>query len=181
MSGAVSQLKQIVEMTREISTQFFPGSVIPFEMLDYSESQDGFGLSRGSGAALLYGDVTNAQPDSWNLQVTAAIAFEVPHRPEIGMVLNEWNYQAVLGKFYYRVTPDRSMSAVMWEMCVWSRLLNDFSGVHGQRAIQWIGEIVREALTKSSEEAATFVQQFGGRVPSPTEQDLTNLFMASNS
>ena len=73
-----------------------------------------------------------------------------------------------------------SLSAVMWEMHVWSRLLEDFGGTQGQGIVHWLAEIMRTALTASSTEATQFVRQFGGRVLLPTENDLIALFTASS-
>lgn len=179
MSDSVSQLREIVGTAEQITRQLTPATVIPFNLFDYVETQFGYGFSTGRGLSLLYGDVTGMERDSWSLQCTAAVAFDVQHRPEVGMWVNERNRQSVLGKYYYGVTADGSMSAVLWEMHVWSRVLN-FGGMQGQAMIQWLAEIVREAINVSDSVGLQFCDKFGGRTLAPNEQDLMAVFSASS-
>ncbi|GAA4535171.1 hypothetical protein [Pseudonocardia xishanensis] len=180
MNQAVEQLERIVSMAQETVKGATDGFTIPYSMFDMLETGAGFGLSRGYGLSLVYGDVTDAAPGSWSLQIASALAVDVPHRPEIGMWVNEMNSQAVLGKYYYRVTQDGTMSAAIWEMFAWSRLFEDLRGAAGQAVLQWLIEHLREALNASSEVAAGFIARFGGRQLMPNEDDMTTLLVISS-
>jgi hypothetical protein len=180
VTEAVHELKQVIDVLRDIAERSNPRSTIPFSLFDLVETQDGFGLSRGTGAVLLYANVADAPPSAWSLQCTAAIAFDTPYSPNIAMWVNQQNRQSNLGKYYYAVTPDQSMAAIMWEMHVWSRLLRDLGGMQGQAVIHWLVEIINQALEKASDEAVGFVQHFGGRVLAPNEEDLIALYVASD-
>ncbi|WP_322761933.1 hypothetical protein [Frankia sp. Cr2] len=180
MTEVIQQLSRIVGMAGHIADQLHSGSRVPFETFDLVDEFDGFGLSVGHGAGLLYGNVTDVAPDSWSLQFTAAVAFDVPSRPEIGMWVNEKNRTTAFGKYYYAVNRELGLHAVMWEMFAWSRLLNDFNGMHGQGVIQWLMEIIRACLDASSQDADEFTRHFGGRILQPIEKDLMVLFTASS-
>lgn len=181
MTEVIQQLNNIVGMAGRIADQVHPGSRAPFATFDLVDEFGGFGLSVGHGTGMLYGNVTDAAPGSWNLQCSAAVAFDVPSRPEIGMWVNEKNRTAALGKYYYAVNRELGLHAVMWETFAWSRLLDDFTGMQGQGAIQWLMEIIRACLDVSSQDAAEFTSHFGGRILQPTENDLMALFTASSN
>jgi hypothetical protein len=179
-NSAVTELTRVVEVSRRVAESVHPGSLRPFPLMDLVPTMGGFALSSGSGAAIVYADVTDAAPETWNLQISAAVAVDVPHGPRIGMWLNELNYRSVEGKYYYRVTADGQLSAVIWETLLWSPLLKQPGGEHGSRAVRWLGQVLGRALAVSSDEAADFTERFGGRILSSTEQDLAVLFKASS-
>jgi len=176
VNEASQQLKQVIDLSREIGNQATNASVVPFSIMNHSETQDGFGLSNGEGLVLVRGDVTDTPVNAWSLQITAALAFDVSFGREISIWANEKNRTEMLGKYYYAVTADQQMCAVVWEMSAWSRLLSDLSGPQGQNLIQWLIQIFNVSVEVSTREAWDFSQRFGGRILRPDEQDLTMLY-----
>lgn len=180
-TAVVSQLNSTVDLVRRIAERFHPGSrTFPVEIFSFVDSQDGFGLTRGNGVSLVRGNVDGYQPSSWSLQFSSAIAFDILHRYEVEEWVNLQNRNSVLGTYYCAITPDRRLSGVIWETHVWSRLLDDISGMAGQGVVQWVSQILLECLQTSSDQALAFTAQFGGRVLEPTEKDLITLYVASD-
>jgi hypothetical protein len=181
VDDVVGQLTSTIRLVRQIARQFHPESAtVAFEAFAFVESQDGFGLTLGDGVSLVRGDVDGYVPSTWNLQFSAAVAFDVPHRYEVEEWVNLQNRNSVLGRYYCAISPDRRISGVVWETHVWSRLLEDIGGVAGQGVVQWVAQIIRECLETSTREAQAFTQRFGGRLLGPTDTDMIKLYVASD-
>jgi hypothetical protein len=178
---AVQQLKDAVYAVRSVVDHQYPGAARPFGLMDVVDTQDGFAVSNGTGVGLIHADVTDAPPGAWSLQLTSAIAFDVPGVGRAAAWVNERNRHTVLGKYYYAVASTGDMCAVMWETLIWSRLLDGLFDPASRPALQWTMENVRECVEIASAGAAEFVQEFGGRILNVNDQDMTLLFVASSA
>lgn len=183
MDSAVDELTQVIEHCRGFSNAKFPDAVIQPPMFDVTENVKGFGISPGRGLTMVMGDVTGMKPTQWSLQFASAIAVDVANIGAAANWVNERNRNTAIGKYYYALSGDGSLCAVLWECLVWSGLLLDLfaDGPKGPR-VQWLLHLLGECAHTASEESGNFVHSVApGRLLGADQGDTYLLFGAMSA
>jgi hypothetical protein len=176
------ELKQVFANARHLAGQVHPGCVLPLE-IDYDRNliSDGFGLSTGTGCALLYGGppveledqgiLARTEYEWWAVRCYAAVALNVPYNPEVFDWVNDQNVDNDIGQYFCYA--DNGEIGVIWKTTVWHKFL---IGEPSKDVARWFRRIIHTMLEVSSTESVSFVENFAGRIVPPTPAGLEELF-----
>lgn len=174
------QLKFIVGEVRTMAQVFHPGSVHPWAGFHNEDEQDGFGLSAGAGLGVVWALTTGSKLDMWSINFSAAIAFDVRPDYKVAEWINNQNRASGDGRYYYAMGNDGSW-AVIWETSLWSKLLNNIGQPGSEPMVNWINIVLTDCLDHSSNQAKHFIGQFGGRLLSPNDMDISFVLAAATA
>lgn len=117
--GLASPANDVLSLLRTMAEDSFPGSVFDNEQaLESLPDYSGFCIEHDGGLALVELG-TSGYPDwDWPVQVTAAIAQQIPATPELMGWVNEHNRLAVRGKYYFAVNAE-GLASLVFETLIW--------------------------------------------------------------
>ena len=84
---------------------------------DVSEYINVFAMTHERGLSIISADVTHAQPDQWNLQISTSAAFEVPYNDAVAEWVNDRNRRTSYGKYYFTIGQSGAAS-IIWEISI---------------------------------------------------------------
>jgi hypothetical protein len=117
---ANANAEYVVNYMRKMADQCFPGHVLDFDLFrmpDQPEDFYGFGIGHNGGLTLAYTDTTG-DPAEWWVQVSSALAVDVPDIEGVLQWVNAKNRVAAIGKYYCAIARTQDMAAVVCEMAI---------------------------------------------------------------
>ena len=181
---ANANAEYVVGFLRKMAERDFPGQVLDFDLFrmgdGYPNDFYGFGVSRNGGLTLVYTDTTG-DPAEWWVQVSSALAVDIPDVGGLLQWVNAKNRVAAIGKYYCAIASTQDMAAAVCETMLYGDLLlNLLTSPAGQTkgwAVGWLMSYLRSQVEFCAADGAELLQRLGGRQFGGNEQDLTGLFM----